>query len=498
MAVLAVQWTLNKLSHFAIAGIRPPLISESLGEAEPMALSSRFSLALLALSLSWLPAPVGAEPADQPKPAKQLKVMETPRGLLEAATFGEMLGLPDWMAMSLSLVNQPMGNITGSKQRTFRSIDMQAIDWSLGSGLSKEDSDKDEFDRWSFRSSLATYIGVPPYFSEDIGAAFPLQALEDTEGLQQGFWLQGLWLQRDSENLSLKFGNNLSLDPLVESPVYNAYVNSTINSTLNLSLPGYPTVPFSSLGASLQWRANDRLTVNYGGYQLSNQRTGFPAGRWKGWRFNLDRDDGFVQALRLDWALSETSGEPLLICMSQEHPDVVVRHHQGCKRPMRLENKLPDPVLQLGAVSGSWRFPQINNPSRWENRANSIFASATLPVPFALGHGSRLWGSAVIGTEPAINPVPLFLEGGWITQGVIRQRPFDSVVLGLTRSSFSPSLGRASGQRMTYEGMIELGYILQLSQELALQPGVQVIVNPEGTGDNETLVVPGLQVSFNW
>ena len=184
--------------------------------------------------------------------------------------------------------------------------------------------------------------------------------------------------------------------------------------------------------------------------------------------------------------------------MSQKNPDVVVRHRKGCQQPMQLQNKLPDPVLQLGVVSGSWRFPQLNNPKRWENRANSIFASATLPVPFALGHGSRLWGSAVIGTEPAINPVPLFLEGGWITQGVIRQRPFDSVVLGLARSSFSPSLGRASGQRMTYEGMIELGYILQLSQELALQPGVQVIVNPEGTGDNETLVVPGLQVSFNW
>ena len=136
-------------------------------------------------------------------------------------------------------------------------------------------------------------------------------------------------------------------------------------------------------------------------------------------------------------------GEADLAAYAEQHPDVVVRHHQGCKRPMRLENKLPDPVLQLGAVSGSWRFPQINNPSRWENRANSLFASATLPVPFALGHGSRLWGSAVIGTEPAINPVPLFLEGGWITQGVIRQRPFDSVVLGLTRSSFSPSLGRA-------------------------------------------------------
>jgi carbohydrate-selective porin OprB len=74
----------------------------------------------------------------------------------------------------------------------------------------------------------------------------------------------------------------------------------------------------------------------------------------------------------------------------------------------------------------------------------------------------------------------------------------DAVVLGATHSSFSPYSRSSSGQRQSYEGMIELGYILQLSKKLALQPGVQVIVNPEGTGDNETLVVPGLQVSFNW
>ena len=94
--------------------------------------------------------------------------------------------------------------------------------------------------------------------------------------------------------------------------------------------------------------------------------------------------------------------------------------------------------------------------------------------------------------------MPLFIEGGWITQGVIPHRPFDAVVLGATRSSFSPYSRSASGDRQSYEGMIELGYILQLSQKLALQPGVQLILNPDGTGKNETLVVPGMQVSFNW
>ena len=360
------------------------------------------------------------------------------------------------------------------------------------------EADMAEFDRWSGRASIASYLGPPPYFSTEIGAAFPLQSLVDSPGINEGFWLQGLWLQRDSPELSLKFGNNLSLDPLVATPAFNFYVNSTINSTLNLSLPGYPIAPSTSMGATASWRASDRLTLNYGAFQLSNQRAGNQVGLWKGWRFNLDQSDGLLQAFSLKWALNAKPQGPLLICMSPADRGVVVQHETGCTTPMRLQNKLPEPVLQIGAMTGSWRFPQLNNNKRWENRANSLFTSATLAVPFALGHGSRLWGSAAVGTEPAINQVPLFIEGGWITQGVIPHRPLDAVVLGASRSSFSPYSRSASGQRQRYEGMIELGYILQLSQKLALQPGVQLILNPDGTGDNETLVVPGMQVSFNW
>ena len=246
-----------------------------------MGMRSRCCLALLAAALGLSQAPLHAETNDQSKPAKPLKLMESPRGVLEAAHFGDMLGLPDWMAMSLSLVSQPMGNLTGSKQRTFSSIDMQAIDLGLSRGFGKDIADIVEFDRWSGRASIASYLGPPPYFSTEIDAAFPLQSLVDSPGINEGIWLQGLWLQRDSKELTLKVGNNLSLDPLLETAAYNFYVNSTINSTLNLSLPGYPIAPSTSMGGIASWRATDRLTLNYGAFQLSNQRAGNQVGQWR-------------------------------------------------------------------------------------------------------------------------------------------------------------------------------------------------------------------------
>ena len=51
-----------------------------------MGLRGRVSLPLLVISLWLSPTPLSAEPTEQLKPAKPLKLMETPRGFLEAAS----------------------------------------------------------------------------------------------------------------------------------------------------------------------------------------------------------------------------------------------------------------------------------------------------------------------------------------------------------------------------------------------------------------------------
>ena len=99
----------------------------------------------------------------------------------------------------------------------------------------------------------------PPYFSTEMAVAaarcfWPgvklAASLVDSPGINEGFWLQGLWLQRDSPELGDKRHPiaEIRQQPLIDprsagsnradGPAYNFYVNSTINSTLNLSLPG--------------------------------------------------------------------------------------------------------------------------------------------------------------------------------------------------------------------------------------------------------------------
>ena len=469
-----------------------------------MAARSAITALLSTAAVALLCAPVGLQAQEQdstattpPAPAKhqkELEVLRTPRGFLEAASFSKLLKLPDWLNIAASWTAEPMGNTWGGAKRTTGFMDQLDLEVSLGRGLTKQNEHKTEFDRWALRLSVANYQGQPPYFNEEIGTVFALQQLL----ADRGFWLQGLWVERVGNKTKLRFGNNYNLDQLVYAPAYGFYVNSTLNGTLNLTLPAYPFTPSNAAGGQLSWKLTDRLSSHYGAMQLSNQRGGDQASFWKGWRFNVAKNDGLVQALRLDLKLSDQEGGPLMTCRDPNNPNTYLRHQHGCEGLMGLENNLPDPLLQLGAVAGSWRFPLLNNSERWENKSHTVFGSATLPVKLPIGHGARVWGSSAVGMEPAINQVPLFFQGGVLVQGVLRNRPLDLLILGASRSSLSPYSRTANGDRQSFEGVIELGYLLKINQNLQLQPGAQWVINPGGAGQYADVVAPSVQVSLTW
>jgi len=449
---------------------------------------------LLAALLLTCQRPIGAEitPEQHQQPLKELK---TPKGLLEGRSFSDLIQLPEWMELSLAWMSEPMGNTAGGTVRSVSTINQLSIDLAFGPGLRSTSQASSEWERWQGRLSLAHLSGQPPFFNEQIGVLFPTQELVT---INSGFWLQGIWLERQGDTLSLQLGPNLPMQSLFSAPVYNFYVNSTINGSLNLALPGYPIAPANSLGGNASWQFNPQFSLHYGAYQLNKQRGGVDSALWKGWRFNVAGDDGIVQALRLDWALDPKAERPLLACESSSKPRRYLRYQANCSQPVALDNMLPDPLLQLGGIAGSWRFPQLRNNKRWENTANTAFAHANLPLKLPIGHGSRIWASGAYGFEPAINAVPTFVEGGLLIQGVMPHRPLDVLVLGASRSGLSPYSRGPNGERQSYEAMVELDYILQLSQNLQLQPGVQFVINPGGSGRVPGVIAPGVQISLNW
>ena len=420
---------------------------------------------------------VGAEP--EPKP----ELVEPPKGPPVSDDLGQALDLPPWLGLGASWTAEPMGNTAGGRVRTGSWADQLDLELTIGSQGDQG---------WRLRASLANLLGTPP-FNQQIGTLFPLQQVSNP----QGFWLQGLWLEHQNGDLVLRAGDNLNLNASVGAPVYEWYVNGMINDTLNLALPGLPLAPWNSLGATADVPLAPGLSAHYGAFQLSGLRAPGRADAFHGWRFNVNRNDGMLQVLRLDWSPGP-AGTPLAACRDVDAPWLLQRARPDCRDPVQLESQLPDPLVQLGALSGSWTFPQLAAPRRLERNANVLFAHATLPVQLPLGHGSRLWATGVAGLEPAINPVTSVLMGGLLVQGPWPHRPFDQLVLGLARSGLSSDLRDAGGRRLSSESAVEVDYILRINRKLALQPGVQWILNPGGGGRLADVVAPGLQISINF
>jgi carbohydrate-selective porin OprB len=82
-------------------------------------------------------------------------------------------------------------------------------------------------------------------------------------------------------------------------------------------------------------------------------------------------------------------------------------------------------------------------------------------------------------------------------QGPIPSRPFDVLVLAGGRAGLRE--GPASSWGSAYEGMVELGYQLRLTDGLALQPTLQWIINPSaGSGPLPGILAAGLQINASF
>jgi porin len=400
--------------------------------------------------------------------------------------------LPDWMHVDASWTAQPIFNFSGGSGQTSSYADQWGINLTLSSGMSKKDSEKSEFDRWSLHGNLSLQLGNPAY-SETISSVFSLQSINYTQGL----WLRGLYVEREGDLFDIKFGPSMVLNSFVDSDVYAYSINSTINNTLNIQVPGFGFDPYSSWGASVDFNITNALTVKYGIFQLTSVRgqNTDKANDYLGWNLSISNTDGLVQALKFEYAYA-SPGDGLKVCLDQSKVGNYLRANAGCQKPGDIENNLPKPALQLGGYTAGWQFPYLDGSDQDGGRINGVFIHGTsVPFKLPLGHGTSLWASAVLGSNPEINQVPLTIMAGSISQGVIPSRPFDQFVLAFSRSSISGN-SNYNGSKQVYSGLVELDYVLKLNERFSIEPGIQFIFNPSGNGEYATIIAPTLQLTF--
>ena len=104
----------------------------------------------------------------------------------------------------------------------------------------------------------------------------------------------------------------------------------------------------------------------------------------------------------------------------------------------------------------------------------------------------------------AINPFPLFLLAGLVYHGPFPGRDRDTLGVSVAYGKFSSDLQRSQrlAPRTTgvqrFEMVSELTYQYEVTPHLILQPDIQYIVRPGGTGRIPNALVIGLQVAINF
>ena len=392
-----------------------------------------------------------------------------------ASPMQSWLGLPEWVDFNVDYTAEPMAGLLGGLNPAAASwIQATVLNLTLSSGIEKAAQDWSEVDHWQLNLELSHYAGNQN-FANELGAGFALQELSYPDGT----WISESSIRRNRGTSwwSAEVGL-ISLNPdFLVTPATNNYINSTFNNTLNLLVEGLPINPFVAPGVRFSVHTTALGDTSYG-------------------YFNLDKENNIAASLGVNPEQPDLRGSVQVVQWSMNP----LPARTDLLEPIEIQSnnshvarQLPPPAVQLGGLLANTELLTENASDIGDGINRVVYATITCPMFLPFGQDNRAWIAGALGLDSANNPVPSFAEAGWLSQGPVPHRPLDVLALGISRSSFSPTLL----PKQSFEGVIELNYAIWISQHVQLQPLMQWILNPSGRGSVPGIWATGLQLNLN-
>ena len=99
-----------------------------------------------------------------------------------------------------------------------------------------------------------------------------------------------------------------------------------------------------------------------------------------------------------------------------------------------------------------------------------------------------------------MNQLEYFADAGLLYFGLIPRRPNDEIGLFGIWGQFSSDLAtrsaRATSRCMTHEAIIEANYMYNVTPSFTVQPDIQGVFRPNGTGQISNALVLAVQVTI--
>lgn len=303
------------------------------------------------------------------------------------------------------------------------------------------------------------------------------------------------------DKISIKFGRFATGDDFASSPIYWLYMNNGIDGNpqalpVNTQFSAYPWAVWA---ARLRVDPTPECYGMFGIYQVSNRV------------FNRSYQG-------LDWSIRPNDGV-LLIGQIGWTPEFF-------KRPVEtsslVDRKMPSggkafkpvsPATEMKGLPGHYWFGAYYSP--WEFAQFGTTETATDSYGFywhadqmiwqeapGSDQGLTLWSAFVLSPQQNIAKLPFEANAGIVYKGLIPTRDDDYTVFGFIYGKFSKNYARtvqATGAGYPqYEIVLEWGYRINFTKFAYVQPDLQWVINPGGTGKIPNALVLGAQMGVTF
>ncbi|MFZ4116081.1 MAG: carbohydrate porin [Chthoniobacterales bacterium] len=351
-----------------------------------------------------------------------------------------------------------------------------------------------------FRISTLQRDGIS-LSQKNIGNFYRVQQLADGHTFK---WYE-LSYQQDffKDRVSLKFGRLGINNDFDVSPLYWLYMNHAIDSTTRgFAIDGkLPTYPNAVWGSRLKVNLTSTTAVRLGVYQMTN-----PSINGLNWDFYPS--NGTLLLGQYSWS-PEFCKPTHLPSEPETTQSIYVNNTQkpaaekSVKKPVELAKlKGLEGHYWMGSYYSSWEYRQLNTPINAPNSYGFYWHADQMvyrPNPIS-DAGLVLWSSYVLCPQENISIVTFQANAGAIYTGLIPGRVNDSVIFGSAYGDFSSSLAgtpaAVKNGTPTYELIYELGYRVNFTKFFYVQPDLQWIINPGGTGHIPNALVIGGQIGM--
>lgn len=289
-------------------------------------------------------------------------------------------------------------------------------------------------------------------------------------------YLEKLFLD---QRLSIKAGRIATGDDFAFSTLYWTYVSNAvdgcpINIPINMFFPVYPTAV---------WGARAKFVINKDWYVMSGIYNGdstVGSNQYCGLNFSLRLSRGVAFAQEIAYVPNTSPGSKGL----PGHYKAGIYYNGAV-----IRDQYSDINGASYAVTGLPQKKHVGDYNIYLHADQMLYREKG-----SVDNGLTALTVTTLGPDN-VNKFPFFTMAGLIYKGLIPGRDDDLTAFEVVYSQYSRSLRKSeqsvAGSGQTYELMLEFTQKIMITKWMFLQPDLQYIIRPGGTGDIDNALVIG-------